>query len=275
MDHVWPADLLADPALAPVAWSISILDADTGSELVAHSPDLVRRTASIGKLLLLTELAAQLHDGTVRPETPWERKAVDHVGDSGIWQHLQIEALPVADIAALVAATSDNLATNVLLRNIGLPAVTARGHSLGLHNTALHDQVRNHRLPADPPTLSTGTGTELAGFFARVHRRELVSPAVSEQLLSWLSTNTDLSMTAAGWGLDPLAHQLPDRKVQLWNKTGTDTGIRCDTGLVVQPAGAVAYAVLANWPVDGQDLVRDRVLSVMREIGSRLRSTSK
>ncbi len=267
------AELLADPGLTPVAWSITIVNADTGIVLAAHDPDRICRTASIGKLILLAELATRLADGSLAPRTLWEREAADHVADSGLWHLLTTDALPVVDIAVLVAAASDNLATNVLLRNIGLDSVAARGHLLGLNSTALHDRVRNHRLPSDPPTLSTGTATELAGFFAALHRREVVNPAVSEQLLGWLATNTDLSMTAAAWGLDPLAHQGSDREIRLWNKTGTDTGIRCDVGLVTQPAGTYAYAVLANWPAEEADALRDRVLETMRRIGSGLRQT--
>ena len=51
------------------------------------------------------------------------RTASDRVGGSGLWQHLQVPALPIADLAALVGATNDNLATNVLLRRVGLDGV--------------------------------------------------------------------------------------------------------------------------------------------------------
>jgi beta-lactamase class A len=49
-----------------VAWSIMV----TGSTAVtaSHSPDRRLRTASIGKLLLLAEVARRISDGTLDPD---------------------------------------------------------------------------------------------------------------------------------------------------------------------------------------------------------------
>ncbi|RLV52388.1 serine hydrolase, partial [Aeromicrobium phragmitis] len=78
--------------------------------------------------------------------------------------------------------------------------------------------------------------------------------------------NTDLSMVASAFGLDPLAHREADRSVRLANKTGTDAGVRADVGVVGGPDAAIAYAVLAQWDPDGGDR-RDDVLSAMAAIG--------
>src|SRR5690606_13442739 len=130
--------------------------------------------------------------------------------------------LPVADLAVLVAAVSDNLATNVLLRRVGLDAVAATARSVGLRATALHDVVRDVRTPADPPALSSGSAAELAGLFARLAAGAAISAEVSATVNGWLATGTDLSMVAGALGLDPLAHVAADRSVVLRNKTGTD-----------------------------------------------------
>jgi beta-lactamase class A len=50
--------------------------------------------------------------------TPLARTAEDPVVDSGLWQHLAAEALSAGDLAVLVGAVSDNLATNTLLRHV-------------------------------------------------------------------------------------------------------------------------------------------------------------
>ena len=51
------------------------------------------------------------------------------------------------------------------------------------------------------------------------------------------------------------------------HKTGTDTGIRADTGLVRGPLCAVSYAVLAEF----DDADRDVALEAMRDWGVRIR----
>lgn len=211
--------------------------------LLAHREHEVHRTASIGKLLLLLEVAQALEGGALRRDEPLDRRSVEPVADSGLWQHLDADVLPLHDVALLVASVSDNLATNVLLHRVGLPA--PRG------TVALHDRVRDARGPEHPPTLSTGTAADLA----------LLMTELPEQVRAWLRTGTDLSMVASAFGLDPLAHDGDD----LVNKTGTDSTVRADVGLV----GGIAYAVLAEWDA-GLDL-RHAVLAGMRLVGEAVR----
>ncbi len=67
---------------------------------------------------------------------------------------------------------------------------------------------------------------------ARLHRGDIVSPEVSARVLRWVAANADLSMVAAAFGLDPLAHAEPDRGITLINKTGTISTVRADVGIV-------------------------------------------
>jgi hypothetical protein len=123
-------------------------------------------TASVGKLLLLLETERRLADGRLEPTTSLRRAPEDSVADSGLWQHLRTEALPLEDVALLVASVSDNLATNVLLRHVGLDAVAEVGPSLGLATLRLNDRVRDVPTADDPPTLSEGCTLDLARFAA-------------------------------------------------------------------------------------------------------------
>lgn len=239
-----------------VAWSIMIDDR------AAHRPGHRLRTASIGKLLLLVETARRFEEGTLDPAEPLAKDPALAVADSGLWQHLSAPALPVADLAVLVAAVSDNFATNVLLARIGLGPLTALAAELGLRETALLDRVRRERAPADPPTLSWGTAGELAALMSGLARGTVVSPGVSARVDAWLATGVDLSMVASGYDLDPLAHNEGDRGPALRNKTGTDNGIRADVGHI----GPRAYAVLANWNSHTADRTAE-VMAGMRTIG--------
>jgi beta-lactamase class A len=255
---------------ADVEWAISIRDA-SGRELVHSNADRAMKTASVGKLLLLIEVARQRDAGELSGAAMLRRGPEPMVADSGLWQHLRVEKMSVDDLCVLVASVSDNVATNVVLNKVGLPAIRALAESLGLVHTALLDHVRDHRGPDNPPTLSTGSASELSLLMSQLSRNELVSPVVSEQVNTWLATGVDLSMVASAFGLDPLAHVRIDRNILIRNKTGADPGVRADVGTIGRGTGRYSYAVIANWDAPNADL-RDVVLSEMNGIGALLRT---
>ena len=93
-------------------------------------------------------------------------------------------------------------------------------------------------------------------------------------MLDWTELGVDLSMVGSAFGLDPLAHRVPDRGVRLWSKTGTSDGVRADVGLVEIDGRRTAYAAICNWSTDGPDL-RDDVLAAMRATGQSLREPAR
>jgi beta-lactamase class A len=260
-------EILGRPDLKGTRWSVQVRDAETGAVVAGHASDRLLRTASVAKVFLLLEVAELLERGELAPDRPLRRDAVAPVADSGLWQHLTIDVLPVEDAAILVAAVSDNWATNALVDLVGLSAVRDRARRTVAGGSTLHDLVRDVRTPADPPTLSEGCAADWAGLFAGLHAGSAASRGACRRVLGWLRTSTDLSMVAAGFGLDPLAHAVPDRGVSLWNKTGTSDGVRADVGLVHTARATLSYAVLCNWdPADAS--LREPVLAAMRELGS-------
>jgi len=257
---------LGSLALGGVQVSARAIDLATGSVLFSVDDHVVMPTASIGKVLLLVEVAARIESQQTSSLSIIERTVQDAVGDSGIWQHLAAPAMPLADLAALIGATSDNLATNVLLRHVGLDAVSKRTEELGLTRTALLDLVRDHRGPDDAPQLSVGSANELTWLLSSLARGEIVSPETSQRVIGWLSLNTDFSMVAGAFGLDPLAHRTAEHSILLVNKTGTDRGVRSEVGVLRGPRAGVTYAVSTYF--DDTDLeTRLAVLDGMRTVG--------
>lgn len=216
------------------------VDADTDEVLLSREPDVVLRTASVAKVLVLSALARAIESGEVAADELLSRTVTPRVADSGIWHRMAVDALPVGDVALLVGAVSDNWATNVLVERLGLAAV----NSFGLEHTALHDVVRDVRGPADPPTLSTGTAREWVAVLVALHRRTWVSAAVSERVLGWLAAGVDHSLVGSGLALDGVDPLIGDGT--LVNKTGSDDDVRCDVGLVRVGGRTVAYAGLGN-----------------------------
>lgn len=267
-----PTALISLPTT--VRWSILVQRLDSATPLLEVDADQVCATASIGKVLLLITAAERIESGALDAAARLSRSAVDPVADSGVWQHLDVQELSVTDVCGLVGATSDNLATNVLISCVGLDQVAETGRHLGMLQTALNDIVRDHRLPEHPSALSSGSARDLVRLCRMLGDADGVSPGAAGMVTGWLSTNADLSMVASAFGLDPLAHVDIDRGIELWNKTGTNDGVRCDIGLVRHGGATVAYAALANWSPEAQyDPARDEVLMTMRRIG-RLIGTS-
>lgn len=246
--------------------SASVLDLSSGLVLCAIDDRIVLPTASVGKVLLLIEVSARLTAREFSGYGILDKSPADTVSDSGMWQHLQAPSLPVADLGALVGATSDNLATNVLLRHVGLEAVRTRAESLGLARTVLLDLVRESRGPDDAPQLSVGSAAELSWLFGALYRGQVVDQVTSRRVMGWLSLNTDLSLVASAFGLDPLSHRTIDHGIQLVNKTGTDVGIRSEVGILKGPRTAVSYAVTIQFNDDSL-AHRLRALDTMRTVG--------
>jgi beta-lactamase class A len=252
-----------------IDWSICIRN-NVGHEVASHNPDTSMKTASLGKLLLLAEVARQCNAGSLDGTKLLGRDPSLLVADSGIWQYLQVDELSIHDLCVLVAAVSDNLATNVLLKQVGFQRLRQLSKALGLTRTALLDYVRDHRGKDDLWTLSVGSAAELSSFMSRVATKELISQTVSEQVDAWLATGMDLSMVASAFGFDPLAHAESDRGFSIRNKTGTDIGIRAEVGTIGRNSAWFSYAVIANWEAADPSL-RDTVLSRMNSIGRALR----
>lgn len=250
-------------------WGIVIRDARSGGALFEHGADKVLKAASVGKLILQAFAGNELLNHPGRGDLRLDRRAVAPVGDSGIWRHLDIDALPVADLVKLVCLVSDNLATNVLLDHFGVERVRAFRARLGFTHTDLFDIVRDERRP-EHPELSRASATELCELMTRIVQGRVVNPELSAWLRRSLSLGMDLSMVPAPLALDPLARPGGRAAPAVANKTGTDTGIRADTGIVAGGSKTIAYAAICNYDATG---VEDAmVLDTMHHIGKAIRT---
>jgi beta-lactamase class A len=257
---------LAGLALDGAQVSARIIDLSSGRALFSVDDHIVLPTASLGKVLLLLEVAARMGEGGTSRYDLLDRAPEDLVSGAGLWQFLNVPSLPVSDLAALVGATNDNLATNVLLRAVGLDAVRARTDSLGLRRTGLLDHARDRRGPDDAPQLSVGSAAEWTTLFAKIARGEAVSPVVSSRVSDWLAYGLDTSMVASAFALDPLMHLRSDHGMSLINKTGSGDGIRCEAGVLRGPRKSVAYTVTVQFEDDSHTR-RLSVLNAMHTIG--------
>ena len=214
-----------------------IVDADQCETPLPH--------ASVGKVLLLIEVARQLDIGQLRGDQSIDRPTP--VADSGLWQFLAFEAMRVDDACVLVASVSDNMATNALITKVGLDAVAdmRRTYLADMESLELCDTVRDERGAQHPAELSVGSTSDWSALMHRLTADDVVNARVSARVRTWLSRNVDHSMVLDSLGLDPLVRN-PDG---IFNKTGWDTHVRADAGVVTRGGRHFAYSACVS-PVD-------------------------
>ncbi|MGL3149112.1 serine hydrolase [Microbacterium sp. A82] len=224
--------------------SVHVSDLDNGGEVLAGDDHVTLPMGGVGVVPLLIEVAAGFESGALDPLEIIDRNSVEAVAGSGLWRNLRAPALPLSDLAVLAAATGDPLAANILLRRVGHHRVLARLDSLGLERTTVLDQFRDERGPDDAPHVAVGTTRELAALFSALVNAQAVDAAVSSQVAEWLSLNHDLTLIAASTGLDPFAHEHDRHGLLFINKTGRESGVRAEAGVLAGPRAGIAYAMI-------------------------------
>ncbi len=229
------------------AWSVHVVDLGSGTVLAAHDENQLVPTSSVATVFVLAEFASRLREGTLDPGELLDRRSVAQVSGSGLWQHLASDRLPVEDAALLVAAVSDNWATNALLALLGLEQVRVLARQWAPGGSDLLDVVRCPRTPSDPPHVSVGCAADYTAVLARLWGEHGTDGSVGQQVLRWLSAGVDQSLVGAAFEQDPLAHAVQRHGPLVIGKTGFDTGVRADVGVVADAETQIAYAALAAW----------------------------
>ncbi len=209
-------------------------DLETG-ETFAHNAEVPLLAASVIKLPVMAEAFRQMEAGLVDENECFCVQSTDMLPGCGALNlmHDGIKAT-FLDLIKLMIALSDNTATNLIIRRVGMKAVNEHMRSLGLMGTQLN------RLLFDADASSQGlenrvSAADMGKLLALIYRGALVSKEASARMLSILFEQR-LS------GKLPLA--LP-REVGVAHKTGEDEGITNDVGLV-EAARAYVICILAN-----------------------------
>lgn len=148
----------------------------TGAE-VGYRADAVMPTASTIKLLVLAEIARQVDAGLIDIKQMLPLQPEDTTGGSGILKDLSPDVtLSVRDIATLMIALSDNIATNALIRLAGRERIEQSGREWGMTATTLKSgdwPERNARQYA------SSTPKDIVQLLRLVATDTLVSPEAS------------------------------------------------------------------------------------------------
>jgi beta-lactamase class A len=244
---------------------VAVRDLTTGATLELR-PDETFPTASSIKLAVLYELYRQAAEGridlaeTTLPPLP-------RAGGGGVLQWLGGDVrLTWRDLAVLMIGWSDNEATNLLIRRVGMEAVDRRLDGLGFTRTRLQRQMMDLEA-ARRGDENLSTPREMARLAALVATGEGLPPEKAKGLLAVATVPDEGSFFRGG---------LPEGQRAV-SKPGALEGVRCEAAWVDVPGRPYAAAVMTTYlrhDADGVAAVRE-ISAALFETFDRLARSSE
>src|ERR1700758_3856144 len=121
---------------------LAVRDLTSGETFFIHGDEIMPQASSI-KIAVLANLYLQAQQGKLKLTDEYVVRQEDLVSGSDILLGLTpgVTRLTLRDLATMMIAVSDNSATNVLIRRVGMENVNSMLDSLGLHATRLRRQM--------------------------------------------------------------------------------------------------------------------------------------
>lgn len=202
--------------------------------------DDVFTQASAIKIPILWELYLQGVEGRLALDEAVAVEPANGAGGCGVLQHFAPTGskLTLADMAVLMIALSDNVATNQLLDRVGIEATNERLASFGCVETRVRRKMYDLEARAEGRE-NTSTPGEAVALMARLYTEATRGDDVCRRVLQTLRLDKE----------SPVADALPP-DVRLASKPGHLQGLRTEWAVV--EANGVAYALAMM--VDSRDL---------------------
>jgi D-alanyl-D-alanine carboxypeptidase (penicillin-binding protein 5/6) len=222
--------------------AVKIKDLATGETFDYHA-DKTMPTASLIKFPLMVASFQEFEEGNVTPDAIVELDEKDKVPGSGVLTaHFSGGAkMPLRDAIRLMIVYSDNTATNLVAKKVGLDKTAKLMEKLGYPETKLHSYTFNRPSSLFPERsvkygLGSTTPADMVSLLEKLWKKELVSKDASEKMLTNLYACADKST---------FPRYLSD--VKFAHKTGATELIRTDAGLMELPnGGPIAMCVMTN-----------------------------
>ncbi|HEY9383580.1 MAG TPA: serine hydrolase [Gemmatimonadales bacterium] len=219
--------------------AVAIKDLTDGRMILLHA-DEVMPTASTIKIAVLAELYRQEAAGGVRLSDPYLVDSADVVPGSDLLAGLTpgVTRLTNRDLATLMVGVSDNGATNVLIRRIGMERVNTLLDSLGLKATRLRRRMLD-LAAARAGRENTASARELVALLEALWGTRVLSGALRDDFFRVLATPKERY----------LPRLLPEQ-ARMASKPGWLEGVRVDAGIGFAPNRPFAIAVMITYSGD-------------------------
>lgn len=203
------------------------------NETVGYRADEIFPTASTIKLAVLLTLMQQVEDGQYSLDDPFMLRRADHVAGSGLLQHLSPGlTMPIRDWAFLMMNISDNLATNVLIDQVGMANVNAWLDEHDYQEMRLHRKINFDLLKTDQKLLGTSTPAALTRMITAVFQQSHVSPAASTEMMRMMN-KVGADRVGRYLPFEAYGSEVPEAEgLRLAGKTGSLAGMRAQTAVI-------------------------------------------
>ena len=169
-------------------------DLTSGETFFIHGDEIMPQASSI-KIAVLANLYLQAQQGKLKLAEEYTVRQEDLVTGSDIMLGLTagVTRLTLRDLATMMVAVSDNSATNVLIRRVGMENVNAMLDSLGLHATRLRRQMMDLKAAGEGRE-NVSTPREMMTLLETIYRGKLLNKDMTADFIKMLSTHKESSL---------------------------------------------------------------------------------
>lgn len=221
---------------------VAIRNLVTGEKFFINENEVFPQASSI-KVHILAELYHQAEQGKIRLNDVVPLPGAVRVGGSGVLNELgdSSVSMSIRDYAVLMIVLSDNTATNLLIKQLGIDNVNKFLQSHGAVRTKLQRMMMDVKAAAEGRE-NIGTPKEVSMMLEKLYRGELVSRKSSDDMLAILQKPKD----------GPIRAGVP-ADIGMANKEGDLEGVRCDVGIVFLPKAPYVICVMTKMLAQGAD----------------------
>jgi beta-lactamase class A len=222
--------------------ALAVKDLTSGETFFIHGDEIMPQASSI-KITVLANLFLQAQQGKLKLTEEYTVHKEDLVDGSDIMLGLtpDVTRLTLRDLATMMVAVSDNSATNVLIRRVGMENVNAMLDSLGLHSTRLRRQMMDLKAASEGRE-NVSTPREMMTLLEKIYSGKLLNKEMTADFIKVLSTHKESS----------LLQGLPDDAVAA-NKPGELEAVRNDSGIILMKNRPYILCVMTTYLKDEKD----------------------
>lgn len=211
--------------LSRLPFSIKVsmsVESIAGEKYFTFRPDVTVPAASVIKVPILMELMEKVKEKKIDLDKIYILKATDKAGDSSIIADMPDGTeLTIRQLAQEMIHSSDNTATNILIKEVGMEAVNQNLMRLGSTKTRLN------RIMLDTLAVKQGrqnwvNALEINDLLQKIYNKKVATPALCEEMIAILKNCRDKTT---------IPRNLP-KDLEIAHKTGELGYVRGDAAIV-------------------------------------------
>lgn len=207
-----------------------------GKMLFEHNSDALMPAASIIKIPILIEFMEEVKAGKFKLTDKHTLLASEKVEGGALFDYPNDTILMLRDLAKQMIVSSDNSATNILIRKMGMAAVNQRLEKLGIKKTRLN------RVMLDTEAVKQGRENyvntlEINNLLRSIYKNKVATKALCREMMAFLFGCTDRST---------IPNLIPP-SVKIAHKTGELNYVRGDAAIIFTPKPFVVSVFIKNF----------------------------